>query len=48
MRRENNGWLGCNSNYKYHSKDTHFRWKAAGAFGALGIMGEMRQAKGVV
>ena len=45
MRRENNRWAGWNTDYKYHSKNTHFGWKTGklvtGAFGALGIMGEM-------
>ena len=27
MRRENNRWLGWNTDYKHLSKDTHFRWK---------------------
>ena len=27
MRREKNRWLEWNTHYRYHSKDTHFRWK---------------------
>ena len=43
LRRENIRWLGWNTDYKRHSKDTNFRrkikWRLE-VWGALGIMGE--------
>ena len=36
-------WLGWNTDYKYHSKDTHFRWKIKWRLellGALVIIGD--------
>ena len=38
MRREDNRWLGWNADYKYHSKDTHFRWKIEWRLELLGAL----------
>ena len=27
MRKQNNHWLGQNTDYKQHSGDSHFEWK---------------------
>ena len=43
LTRENNWWYGWNTDYKYRSKDTHFRWKTKWRLELLGaprIMGE--------
>ena len=43
LRRGNNRWLGWNTDFKYHSKVTHFRWKIKWRLerlSALEIMGE--------
>ena len=39
MRRGNNRWLGWNTNYKYPSIGTHFRWKIKWRLDLLGVQG---------
>ena len=46
LRREKIDGLECNTDYKYHSKDMHFRWKIwrLELLGTLGVMGESLQS----
>ena len=44
LGQENNRWLGWNTDYKYHSKNTHFRWKQNGGGIIRGCLLWLRQS----